>query len=69
MQIDPEELIPSAETARLLAVKEQTLAAWRHFGRGPRFCKVGRSIFYRRDDLRAWLGEQMRAPAAKSHAA
>lgn len=69
MIIDPEELVSSVETARLLNLKEQTLGAWRCQGRGPKFCKVGRAVFYRRSDICAWLGEQMRAPVAKNHSA
>lgn len=68
MTIDPEELISSAETARLLSLKEQTLGAWRCQGRGPKFCKIGRAVFYRKADISAWLGEQIREPLSKSAA-
>ena len=32
-----------------------TLATYRHEGRGPRYIKVGARIFYRGEDLNAWL--------------
>ncbi len=68
MFVDPEELIPSAETARLLNLKEQTLSSWRCQGRGPKYCRIGRAIFYRREDIRAWLGQQLRSPGEKNAA-
>ncbi len=68
MSVDPDELIPSGDTARELKLKEQTLAVWRSQGRGPKFYKVGRSVFYRRSDISAWLGDQVRDPAAKTAA-
>lgn len=36
----------------------KTLANLRSQGRGPRFFKVGRKVFYRLEDLEAWLTRQ-----------
>jgi len=69
MPIDPDELIPSDEAARLLGLKVHTLTSWRHEGKGPTYLKIGRSIFYRRDDIRAWLGTCIREPANSGKAA
>jgi Helix-turn-helix domain len=59
-RIEPEELIESGETAKLLRVKAETLTAWRCHGRGPTFVKVGRKCFYRREDIAVWLSGQRR---------
>jgi hypothetical protein len=60
--IDPEELIPADETARILHQEPATLTGWRHEGRGPPWVKIGRRCFYRRADIHAWLAEQRRVP-------
>lgn len=52
-----------AEVAGLLALKEQTLAAWACRSRGPRFFKRGHRVFYRRDDVLAWLDDPERHEA------
>jgi excisionase family DNA binding protein len=50
------DLLPSAEAAAYLGVREQTLAVWRSTGRYDlRFIKSGRLVRYRRADLDAWL--------------
>jgi DNA-directed RNA polymerase specialized sigma subunit len=46
-----------AEVAKLLAVKEQTVAKWACLGRGPRFFKRRHRVFYRRDDVLAWIDD------------
>ena len=69
MTIDPSELVPDGETARLLDKKRNTLAGWRCAGEGPAFVKVGRRVYYRRADIMAWLGTQRREPTRKAVAA
>lgn len=68
MEIDPDELLRSDKVAELLGVKPTTLIAWRHEGRGPRFLKIGRLAYYRRADIRAYLGGLLRDPATKTAA-
>ena len=43
------------EAAQFLNVQPTTLEQWRWNGRGPRFCKIGRSCRYRLVDLEAFL--------------
>jgi hypothetical protein len=68
MSIDPEELIDSIETAKLLRLRPQTLATWRAERRGPPYVKVGRHCYYRRADIHHWLGAQLRDPASSTAA-
>lgn len=37
--------------AEILGLKQGTLEVWRSLGRGPRFLKIGRKVFYDRKDL------------------
>ena len=50
------ELLTPAQAARLLGLKEQTLAVWRSAHRyGLAYHKIGRRVMYRRADLDNWL--------------
>jgi Helix-turn-helix domain len=53
------------EAAVIIGVKPTTLAAWRHFGRGPRYLKIGRSCFYYERDIETWLDAQAIVPVPK----
>ncbi len=55
-QLSAKEWLSNVEAAHFLGVREQTLAAWRMRGKGPRFSRCGRLIRYRRVDLDAYLG-------------
>jgi len=52
-----ERLIPAAQMPGYIGLAVQTLARLRHEGKGPRFVRVGRLIYYRADDVRRWLDE------------
>ena len=47
----------SKEAADYLRRHEVTLARWRTTGEGPRFIKRGGRIYYRTQDLDAWMTE------------
>lgn len=44
-------LLTQAQIAQLLGLSERTLERHRHTGEGIRFCKVGRRVLYRREDV------------------
>ncbi len=52
-------LLPKVITARTAAcfvgLSESTLAKLRLNGNGPTYCKLGRRVVYRPEDLDAWL--------------
>jgi DNA-binding transcriptional MerR regulator len=52
------------EAADILRTPVSTLRWWRHIGVGPHSFRVGRRVFYRADDLAAWLDEQHAAATA-----
>jgi hypothetical protein len=60
-----EDLVDEAEAARLIHQNARTLTVWRCERKGPRFVKLGRRIFYRRSDLRAFVLSQTRAPGSR----
>lgn len=41
---------------------DQTLATWRHLCKGPKYYKVGRSVFYDLDEVDAWFESQVIDP-------
>jgi hypothetical protein len=67
--IEDDPLRSSEETARICHVMPQTMVMWRYQGRGPRYVKIGRSVFYRESAIRTWLKAQERDPVAKARCA
>jgi len=45
------------EAADYLGLSKSTLDKFRHFGTGPRFFKLGRSVIYDVADLDAWRNQ------------
>jgi len=64
--VEDDPLESDKRSAKTLGVLTGTLAAWRCQGRGPRYVKVGRKVYYRRSALTEWLRAQERDPAVKS---
>ena len=48
-------LLTEQEAAALLHVTVKAAQNWRHRGGGPRYCKVGRCVRYRLEDLQAFV--------------
>lgn len=53
-------LIPSHQMSAYIGLSAQTLARWRHEGKGPGYVKIGRLVAYRAGELRRWLDGQKR---------
>ena len=49
------EIFSEDELAHVLVVKSQTLATWRAESKGPDYVKLGKSIFYRKQDVVTWI--------------
>lgn len=54
---------PNDPAMRVLAAPG-VLAQWRHYGRGPRYLKIGGRVRYRGSDLNAWIEAQTVDPTA-----
>ena len=46
--------VNTQKAAKILGLKPGTLEVWRSIGRGPRFKKIGRKVFYDVTDLEAF---------------
>jgi hypothetical protein len=56
MELIPNENLNETEAAKYLGLQNrQTLANWRHMRKGPAYCRVGRRIIYRLEDLDTYL--------------
>ena len=53
-------VLPASDAARALNLSQSTLAKLRLSGKGPAFCKLGRRVVYRREDLADWLSGNRR---------
>lgn len=47
-------LLNSEELAATLQVTPDTVQEWRNTGTGPRYCKLGKRVFYREEDVKDW---------------
>ena len=43
-----------------------TLRNWRTLGKGPSYCKIGKSVRYAMSDLRAWMESHKVTPGGES---
>ena len=48
-------LLNTAQAAEYTGLAKQTLHQKRISGGGPKFCKIGRSVRYRKEDLNDWI--------------
>ena len=52
------------EASEFVRLPVSTLNRWRQTGEGPSFGKLGRRVFYREDQLTAWVDEEVYAAVA-----
>lgn len=62
-------LLTPEHAATRLGVAKQSLAKWRVSGTGPVFVKVGSRVFYRPQDLDAWVETRLRRSTSEYEAA
>lgn len=51
-------LLNTEELAATLECSASAVRSWRVGGSGPRFCRLGRRIYYREEDVQTWALEQ-----------
>lgn len=56
-------LVTQAELGELLAVTKETLREWRRLKQGPSFVRIGKGVFYRRQDVTNWIDGNVVAPS------
>lgn len=52
-------LLTPEELAVTLEVTPTTLQTWRCEGKGPRFIKLGKGVFYRFADVKEWIDDTL----------
>jgi hypothetical protein len=57
--------LTTANAAKYLALSPSCLAKLRCYGGGPRFCKLGRRVTYRRSDLDVWREQRLCASTSQ----
>jgi predicted DNA-binding transcriptional regulator AlpA len=63
------ELISTTDVAAWLGITTGALANNRSAGRGPRYVKLGKQVFYRKADVQAWIDENVRQSTCEAKAA
>ena len=48
-------LLSQDDLSQLFDVTKETLREWRRLKQGPSFVRVGKGVFYRRQDVTNWL--------------
>ncbi|KWX25632.1 hypothetical protein AFM11_05245 [Mycolicibacterium wolinskyi] len=61
---NPDALFLPRHVAEHRHMSENALAQERFAGAGPRYLKLGRRVYYRAGDLKAWLDEHTVTPGA-----
>ena len=66
-------LLTEADLIAMFNVSEHTLQAWRVAGTGPKYCKLGKTVFYRKADVADWINDNIHtrttSPALETSAA
>jgi len=50
-------LLNTEQVASYIGLAKQTITELRVKGGGPKFCKIGRAVRYKREDLDAWIDQ------------
>jgi predicted DNA-binding transcriptional regulator AlpA len=50
-----QELLTERDLARITGLSVASVRRWRLFKQGPKYLKIGASVRYRAEDVRAWL--------------
>ena len=58
MNIAVDKLLNEHDVARMLGMSVASCRRWRLFRRGPHYIKIGASVRYKPEDLRAWLNSR-----------
>lgn len=53
------DLVGEAVAAEALGLTPSTLELWRRQEKAPDFIRIGRSVYYRRKDLMAWIAARV----------
>lgn len=57
-------LMSQDDLSELLSLTKETLREWRRLKQGPSFVRIGKGVFYRRQDVQDWIDQNVIAPKA-----
>lgn len=55
INVYPDGRLDRRNAARYMGCPSKTLAIWASQGTGPPYCKLGKRVFYFKEDLDAWI--------------
>ena len=58
-------VLNAGQVAERIGLSESTLAKLRLSGDGPPYCKLGRRVVYRPDDIDAWIDSNRRCSTSE----
>ena len=61
-----EDFLTEDQAANDLGAPKNTLRYWRSIGKGPRFYKIGKRVYYTKTDNAAYVASCVREPVAKA---
>lgn len=59
------DFLNTTQASKEFGISESWLAKLRLTGAGPIYCKVGKRVIYRRDDITRWLQSHSRASTSQ----
>lgn len=62
------QILTEGEFAQAIEVEPNTLQVWRSKGQGPDYLKLGKSVFYAKGDVLAWIAESKRSVSKSDEA-
>lgn len=65
IRIFPDGRLTSGDAAQYLGLTAKVLANQRSQGIGPPFVKLGKTVFYRKEDLDAWIAARRASSTAE----
>ncbi|CAB4125108.1 Helix-turn-helix domain containing protein [uncultured Caudovirales phage] len=57
-------LMSQDDLSALLSLTKETLREWRRLKQGPSFVRIGKGVFYRRQDVQDWINGNVVAAKA-----
>ncbi|WP_218220243.1 AlpA family transcriptional regulator [Nesterenkonia sp. Act20] len=63
--MEQQTLQSAADNEVMTGIPEATWRYWRHMGTGPTSVRIGRRVFYRRQDVIDWIDAKFEAEAKK----
>lgn len=65
-QIHEKVYLNTAQAAEMLGVRPATMRTWRALDKGPKFYKSSRSVFFKVEDIEAWISEHYKLVVPKN---